>query len=449
MWSKSNKKARKDDMIRFSAIYMKAVPSVIEGLLLVLPMINFLDSFFFNPDPLMQEAFSFPYQSFSSVTLDFFVFYIIFAVFNYICFFSRELFTTVFSYLCCLVSVSLALYRFNELFSVKLFFLAIMFITLGMKYEAKKSVPLMAFTAFVFTSTLFYPTSLGIVDIPLQFRELKAASIITYIILLLIVGFFSVTYRMLTLKIRDGMAVNRHLNHIMTEMTEFNQELQEYAKNKGGEAAEEERLRITRDLHDSSGYVFVNIICLMEACCSAREMEWSRVKETFETVRTLASHGLQETRKTLRTIREIQNPMEKGLDCLNEIKNIFQKVTGIKVELDKGNMKSDYGPAVNKVLIRAMQEGLTNSVRHGMATQVIVNFRDDVSYLYMTIKDNGIGSRQVVKGIGLAGMEERLRKLGGELTAESGIEGGFKLEIKIPVIESMMEEYEKSKAFAG
>ena len=52
-------------------------------------------------------------------------------------------------------------------------------------------------------------------------------------------------------------------------------------------------------------------------------------------------------------------------------------------------------------------------------------------------------------------MEERLKALGGELTAGSSsllsqgnCEGGFRLEIKIPVIETMMEEYEKSKADA-
>lgn len=449
MYFKKIKEISKNNNLRFELIYFKLVPSVIECLLLILPLINFLDFFFINPSPLLKNAFTAPYQSLTAVTLDYIVFFILFSVFNFVYIFSKRQSVSIFSFLIILVSGVLALYRVNELFSVKIFFLTVMFISIGIKNNTKKAFLLMLFTGIVFTSSLFYPSVLGDVDVPVELKEIKSVNFATYITILLMTGFFSLIYRGLILKLNDSMVVNNHLNHIMTEMTEFNQELQEYAKNRGGEAAEAERLRITRDLHDSSGYVFVNIICLMEACCSAKEMEWSRVKETFETVRTLASHGLQETRKTLRTIRQIQNPIENSLDSLNEIKTIFQKVTNIKVELDKGNMKKDYGPAVNKVLIRAMQEGLTNSVRHGMATEVIVNFRDDVNYLYMTIKDNGIGSRNVVKGIGLAGMEERLSALGGEFSVESGIEGGFKLEIKIPVIESMMEEYEKSKADAG
>ena len=220
----------------------------------------------------------------------------------------------------------------------------------------------------------------------------------------------------------------------------FPQELQDYAKNKGKAAADEERLRITRDMHDSCGYVFVNIVGLMEASESGKPMEWDRVLETFETVRSLAANGLRETRRTLHAIRDIQSPVESSLEALWEIKNIFQKVTGITVVLDRGNMRTDYGRTINKILIRTMQEGLTNAVRHGQATYVSVYFREDGDCLYMTVKDNGIGSRQGVKGIGLAGMEERLSVVGGELQAGDSAEGGFKLEIKIPAMSLLMEE---------
>ena len=178
-------------------------------------------------------------------------------------------------------------------------------------------------------------------------------------------------------------------------------------------------------------------------------MEWERTHGTFETVRDLASHGLKETRETLRAIRDIQSRTTVDLKALNEIRDIFRTVTGIEVDLDRGNIKNDYGRTINKILIRTMQEGLTNAVRHGFATYVAVYFWEENDYVLMTVKDNGIGSKQVVKGIGLAGMEERLQEVGGTLTTGLNVEGGFKLEIKIPIMKEVMGEYGKTETIAG
>lgn len=79
-----------------------------------------------------------------------------------------------------------------------------------------------------------------------------------------------------------------------------------------------------------------------------------------------------------------------------------------------------------------MQEAFTNAVRHGRATRIDILFWEFPDYLSMTVCDNGIGSKEIVKGIGLAGMEERLVKLNGSLQATSPDEGGFRLTVRIP-----------------
>lgn len=422
--------------------YFSLIPAMAEVFLLLIPFMNFFDKFIING---IDDKYL------VSVKFDFFAFFILFSISNFIILFSNKHYLNGFCFLGAVTSGSLALYRYSEIFTIKIFFLIVLLLTLGIKFSFKKSFFLSFFYILIFTIILHHPKFLGTIDVNLDELEktFNSCEKIEYFAIIILTLAISFLYRYIVNDVLESHAIANHLNQSMTQMTAFNQELQEYAKNRGGEAAQMERLRITRDLHDSCGYVFVNIMCLMEACCSVREMEWGRVKETFETVRGLASHGLQETRKTLRTIREIQNPMENGLDSLYEIKRIFQNVTKIKVTLDKGNMKNDYGPAVNKILVRTMQEGLTNSVRHGRATEVSVDFRDDGENLFMTVIDNGIGSKQVIKGIGLAGMEERLNVLGGELKTSPGIEGGFKLEIKIPIIQTMMENYEKSKVDAG
>jgi signal transduction histidine kinase len=52
----------------------------------------------------------------------------------------------------------------------------------------------------------------------------------------------------------------------------------------------------------------------------------------------------------------------------------------------------------------------------------------------MTVTDNGVGAANIIKGIGLAGMEERLESVGGTLAVSSPPEGGFRLRITIPLV---------------
>jgi signal transduction histidine kinase len=103
------------------------------------------------------------------------------------------------------------------------------------------------------------------------------------------------------------------------------------------------------------------------------------------------------------------------------------------VEIESGNMRRDYGPAVNAALTRIVQEAFTNSVRHGKAARIVIQFWEFPGNLTMIVSDNGIGSRHIVKGIGLAGMEERLAALGGALELSSPEDGGFRLKVDIPL----------------
>ena len=223
-----------------------------------------------------------------------------------------------------------------------------------------------------------------------------------------------------------------HLHNTMSNMRLLNQKLQSAARKRGLQAAHEERLRISRDMHDSLGYVFTNIAALMDAAVSSGCKNKRQTQETCQLAREQAQHGLQEMRKTLRSIREVQDPFFQSIDTVYQLKKIFEEVTGIRVVIESGNMKKNYGKELNAVLIRTVQEAFTNAVRHGRATRIDILFWEFPDYLSMTVCDNGIGSKEIVKGIGLAGMEERLVKLNGSLQATSPDEGGFRLTVRIP-----------------
>jgi signal transduction histidine kinase len=281
----------------------------------------------------------------------------------------------------------------------------------------------------------------------------------------------TMSIRHLTERYKNSEAMIDHLNLVGAQLTLFNHRLQEYVKNSGEAAVKQDRLRFTRDLHDACGYVFTNIIAITDAAMSFADMEPGKRQDTFQLVQNQAREGLQRTRETLHMIRELQDPTPGSIDTLFKMKSIFEEVTGIRVEIESGNMRQDYGPAVNRVLTRIVQEAFTNSVRHGKASLIQIHFwefpagetlpgtkslaapeagpagerrgpavqlpgdlrNESPGILTMTVSDNGVGARQVVKGIGLAGMEERLVGVGGTMDILSSGDGGFRLRVKIPL----------------
>ena len=271
--------------------------------------------------------------------------------------------------------------------------------------------------------------------VPLDFSMFNTIFLVMFLCMLL-----AYTVKKLSRNYLFAVETVSHQNLVMNQMTELNNKLQEYAKTHGEEAVQTERMRITRDMHDSCGYAFVNITAIIDAIMSNPEIERDKLSETLLTVRNLASTGLKETRKTLRQIREVESPSQNNLTAIYEIKRIFMQITGINVDIQSGNLKENYGITINAIIMHTLQEGLTNAIRHGRAKNIFVTFWDDVNLLTMVIKDDGIGSKEVVKGIGLAGMEERLSKVMGRLDVSTPKEGGFRLEIQIPLVNIAADE---------
>jgi signal transduction histidine kinase len=84
-------------------------------------------------------------------------------------------------------------------------------------------------------------------------------------------------------------------------------------------------------------------------------------------------------------------------------------------------------------IYRICQEALTNSLRHGKATNVsiILRLSDDMISLY--IIDDGVGCKNIKKSIGLSNMENRVMELGGKISFGSDGEKGFNINVDFPL----------------
>jgi signal transduction histidine kinase len=309
-------------------------------------------------------------------------------------------------------------------------------------FAPPKSLALVASSLVLFVCTLRRYPLWGPFpeDLALDFSPPDAALLLSGVVALAIPPLLCTALRISVDKNQLYRATVNHLNRVNTQTLLFNRALQDLAKTGGEEAVKADRLRFTRDLHDGCGYAFTNIIAMTDAAVSLGDLDSGNAQEIFQRIRTLAQTGLRETREILHLIREITEPDRDWIDSLSDVARIFQEVTGINVTMDWGNMSRGCGAEVNTVLTKVVQEAFTNAVRHGQATKIHIHLWKLSGTLTMTVTDNGVGAATVVKGIGLAGMEERLEAVGGTLAVSHPAEGGFRLHISIPLINSSLIE---------
>lgn len=213
------------------------------------------------------------------------------------------------------------------------------------------------------------------------------------------------------------------LERSVVYLTEANQSLQRYALNARTTSAQNERNRISREVHDSIGYVLVNIIMMLEAAREYVHRDHEKAVAMMREIRDEADLGHREMRRALRELRSIGENEEEviGFRALLRLTRVFSAATGIDVLLEVGNADTSFSDEFSRLLYSFFQEGFTNAVRHGKATEISIVFHATEDLLRVALRDNGVGIQGSLKeGIGIQGMRERLAACGGVLEIENG-----------------------------
>ncbi len=223
-----------------------------------------------------------------------------------------------------------------------------------------------------------------------------------------------------------------HLDSAISQLTDANIGFQSYVKNLEIQTLIEERKRVSREIHDTVGYVLTNIIMMMEAAALLPNEKKSKRNEILFTARDQAQKGLAETRAALRHLRNEKIVKAYGINMIEELVSVFQQATGIDIKVEYGNLSGFTNDRIDAIIFRTIQEGMTNAFRHGMATVIRINFWISGETLRVSIHDNGMGSKEIVEGIGVAGMRERISDIGGQIDIRN-VDDGFKIDVEIPL----------------
>lgn len=208
------------------------------------------------------------------------------------------------------------------------------------------------------------------------------------------------------------------------------------------EAQENERTRISRDIHDGPAQMVANIVMKADLCEKIAKKNLEAGLVELSGLKVAARGALKEVRDIIYNLRPMALD-DLGLNKTIEMnaKAIFED-TGIIVEYNLLKMNSQVESIIQVAIFRIIQEILNNIKKHTEATKVFVNIEYGTKYLRITIGDNGEGFnyqetisrvKKEKKNYGLIGMIERVEQLQGEIEIESDSTLGTIFNIKLPI----------------
>ncbi len=186
-----------------------------------------------------------------------------------------------------------------------------------------------------------------------------------------------------------------------------------------------ERLRLSRELHDVAGHKLTALKLNLSAL--ARQPDLAK-HGSIETCANLADELLAEIRGVVQQMR-----LHDGMDLHSAIEKMAAPFPRPQLQLAIDETATHVPMLQAEVLLRTVQEALTNAARHSQAQQLWVVLQRDTTQWLLRIRDDGRMASNWQKGNGLQGMTERLENLGGGLRCEHSNTGGMQIEAWLPV----------------
>lgn len=238
--------------------------------------------------------------------------------------------------------------------------------------------------------------------------------------------------------------------YTLEKRSETQQQRAEYAENEMRRLSqqlvrthEEERKSLSRELHDEVGQIL-----------TALRMELGKMERAYNTANGLFATHSGECKRLVESLIETVRHISMGLrpSMLDDLglqpaiewqARDFSRRYNVPVNLRLDNHLDEIGEPHRTTAYRIVQEALTNCARHADASQISVSLRREAQGFRLLVQDDGRGlqgGEDSIIGLGLLGIKERVRNLGGEMKVHSTDGAGTTLEISFPYAVEVEEE---------
>ena len=202
---------------------------------------------------------------------------------------------------------------------------------------------------------------------------------------------------------------------------------------------EEERVRIAREVHDITAHSLSAVSIQAAAAERLVDRDPEAAKQAIAAARTTAKDALEEIRGMIGVLRHGDDAAETeptaGTERLDDLVAYLERAV-VGVSLDTAAYdRADVPAFVDVALYGIAREAVTNIVRHAQARTAVVRLSTGPTGARLTVEDDGCGAASEGDGggHGIAGMAERVGLLGGTFSAGPRMNGGFRVEARIPL----------------
>ena len=224
---------------------------------------------------------------------------------------------------------------------------------------------------------------------------------------------------------------NEYISKKLSMVAMINKKMQKYVivTEKFGE--KNERKRLARELHDTIGHALAGMAVGVDACITMIDKNPQLAKAQLKIISKAIRKGMKDVRNSLNKMRPDFLQQYRLKEAIEKMKEEISDVTDLKINLNYQIDEIGFDTKIEDILFRVIQESITNSIRHGLATVVDIDIYKENNLLCLKIKDNGKGCKAINYGFGLKQMVERVSQIRGDINFYS--ENGFTTEIKIPL----------------
>lgn len=208
-------------------------------------------------------------------------------------------------------------------------------------------------------------------------------------------------------------------------------------------AQEEERKRISRELHDELGQALSAISINLDVIENHYELPDTPIRKRFHDLKSLVQKSIDDVHRISYDLRPYLLDDFGLLSAIRWYAETFSERTGIDVRLTVEGDERKLSPGVETLIYRVTQEALTNVLKHAVAKNVGLLLKYETALMTLIVEDDGKGFSQgqnvkqeqyIGRGLGLFGMKERVMVYGGRLSMESEEGLGCSLHVEVPIL---------------
>ncbi|WP_109840426.1 sensor histidine kinase [Schnuerera ultunensis] len=207
------------------------------------------------------------------------------------------------------------------------------------------------------------------------------------------------------------------------KVEKLNKEIEELAITK-------ERNRVAQEIHDNLGHNLVALNMNLDVVGNMVDKE-DEIEEIIIKCQRLTKDSMENLRRAVYALKD--KDISQGL--IKSIAKLIHNIdhnSNIDINYNIDDKIEEYPTEYTNIIYSTLKEGITNSIKHSNCSEMKI-YVEIGEQIYMTVKDNGIGCEEIVKGNGLIGIEERVNKIGGQVSYITKKGKGFIIDIKLPL----------------